>query len=372
MRGFQKPKPCSPSDAHRSCVTARGALLLLSLCAALFLGPIACMQTHASRVSDPAGGGIEKDYESGPARVRLSIDRVSITIAEDLRLTLETEAPEDYEVRFPGLKDKLGEFGIVDLHQDTPRLAGEGLILIRQEVLLEPFLSGEYRIPPMTIVFRPKTTERPADGFDGKIRIETGELIVQVRSVLSGDGEKAQINPAFGPMELPGRSFSWTLINVGLAALAVSGLAAFLLHRRRKRLMLHDAPALSAHDLAYGQVQAIIEEGLLDRGEVKLFYTRLSDVVRTYIENRFGWHAPKLTSEELLAGMGVDFSLSRKHRSLLDEFLSHCDLVKFAEYQPSIDEAHNTLDACKAFIAGTAEGQGEGRERGHANPATPT
>ena len=43
------------------------------------------------------------------------------------------------------------------------------------------------------------------------------------------------------------------------------------------------------------------------------------------------------------------------YKPLLNTFLKHCDLVKFAEYQPSKEDIQKTFDSCKAFIEGTQE-----------------
>jgi hypothetical protein len=77
--------------------------------------------------------------------------------------------------------------------------------------------------------------------------------------------------------------------------------------------------------------------------------------LRRYIENRFGIHAPGQTTEEFLSWQSrhADSALERRHQLLLTQFLKHCDLVKFAELQPSEAEIQKTFDACKEFILET-------------------
>ena len=86
-----------------------------------------------------------------------------------------------------------------------------------------------------------------------------------------------------------------------------------------------------------------------------MFYQRISGILRHYIENRFGLHAPEQTTEEFLTGLEAGYDFSGEHKLLLKTFLNHCDLVKFAEFQPNTEDIQKTFDSCKAFIRATEE-----------------
>jgi hypothetical protein len=283
------------------------------------------------------------------------VDKDTITIAENLRLTIEGDIKEGYEIKLPGFGEKLGQFGIVDYQEEPPQLTDEGRILTKKTYTLEPFLSGEYKIAPMKVVFWPKSPGSDEPETRETHEIETEEVLIKVLSLLGEDREKLQINPIFGPVDLPSRPVPWTYVVVGLAALlGLIGTVAFYWHKRRRRIQ-ETAVVIPAHELAYRQLQEILGENLLDKGEFKLFYAKISDVVRHYIENRFGLHAPKLTTEEFLAKMNTKAHFLSDHQRLLDEFLHHCDLVKFAEHQPAASEIQRTFNACKSFIEATKE-----------------
>ena len=76
----------------------------------------------------------------------------------------------------------------------------------------------------------------------------------------------------------------------------------------------------------------------------------LSDIVRRYLENRFNLRAPEMTTEEFLNGVKDNKALSYEHKSLLREFLLHCDLVKFAKYEPPEKEADLSFKSAKELI----------------------
>ena len=126
---------------------------------------------------------------------------------------------------------------------------------------------------------------------------------------------------------------------LGLGAAGVVAGGAFLLFKRKRAANRQQAaPAIPAHELAYRQIQEILDEKLIERGDSKLFFSRISDVLRGYIENRFGLQAPRRTTEEFLSDISRDAPFSAEHKGLLTAFLRDCDLVKFAEHTPSQEE----------------------------------
>ena len=93
---------------------------------------------------------------------------------------------------------------------------------------------------------------------------------------------------------------------------------------------------------------------LFRSGEIKLFYNRVCDILRFYIENKFGLKAPERTTEEFLYELEKNDVLDKERKLILKEFLEHCDLVKFATYNPENSEIQKTFDTCKTFIFGSA------------------
>jgi len=302
----------------------------------------------------PAGAarpapGIEKRYERGPLVVVVALDREELSIAERLSLTLTATVDETYEVELPAFGEKLEQFGIVDYVVSPPELAGEGKVRQAKSYTLEPFLSGEYKIPPMAIRFWKK------DEPDAKRHeLETEALTVRVASLLPDEVADLTIRDIAPPVALPrtNRTWFWGL----LAAVAVGfGLAVFLLRRfRRGGIAAPAAVVLPPDERAYRELEALVARDLVKKGQLKPFYQGVSGILRRYIERRFGLHAPERTTEEFLAELGRNQALNPEHKALLKVFLRHCDLVKFAEHQPATAEIQKTFDSCKTFIAQTA------------------
>jgi hypothetical protein len=142
-----------------------------------------------------------------------------------------------------------------------------------------------------------------------------------------------------------------------LAALVVLGVAAWFLYRWWRRRQLPAAPpsipVLSPYDRAVRALQRLLDDQLMPRGMADEFYTRLSDIVRHYLEGRFHLHAPERTTEEFLAEVSQSDALTREHKELLGAFLQECDLVKFARFRPGSADMQRAFEAAERFVHDT-------------------
>lgn len=323
-------------------------------CVLAFFFVASCKEEDTFKSSDSTTRAIIREYVREPIKVRIILDKDNITVAENLDLTIQAEVKEGYDVRLPAFGEKLGQFGILDYHERPPELLAEGRIFTEKTCQLEPFLSGDYKIAPMKVTFWPKSSGGENKEPPRQYEIETEEILIKVKSLLGEERNRLQINPIFGPLALPHEPLPRLYLVFGVCVfLLFGGVVVCLWLRHRRRQVIEVVATLPAHELALRQLQEIINENLLDQGKFKLFYFRISDAMRYYIENRFGLHAPERTTEEFLAEIGLDSSFSSEHQRLLDAFLRHCDIVKFAQHRPAPDEIQRTFDACKAFIEAT-------------------
>ena len=287
---------------------------------------------------------IQEAYESGPISLTVKVDRREITAADRIELVLEALAPEDQQIEFPTFDEKLEEFHIVDSHVSAPRLVDDGRVLISKSFELEPFLPGEYAIPAMAVRFGPRDAED-----NQKQSIETAGLAIDVKSVLPDSPDEPDIKEIAPPVELPDEPRWWLYATVALAILALAA-AGYYFWRHRQSGQAEAAKALPPHEVAYRALEQLLAEDLLMKGDTKLFYLRLSNILRHYIEDRFGLRAPERTTEEFMDDLRTTDALVARRKDLLKEFLRHCDMVKFAEHQPSKQEIDDTIGACRRFV----------------------
>jgi hypothetical protein len=135
-----------------------------------------------------------------------------------------------------------------------------------------------------------------------------------------------------------------------LCLLVLAAAVAFWLWKRRKSTTTTKIiPPLSAYEVALRALHQLREEN----PPVEQFYTRLSDIVRQYLEGQLGLRAPERTTEEFLYEVSRDHSLSMEHGELLGTFLQESDLVKFAKFLPGADDMDRAFGAAEKFVRDT-------------------
>ena len=85
----------------------------------------------------------------------------------------------------------------------------------------------------------------------------------------------------------------------------------------------------------------------------KPFCTVVSDAVRLYLEERFGLRAPERTTDEFLGDLSRSAALTQAQKKSLEQFLSSCDMVKFAKYEPQRPELEVLYNSAVRLIEET-------------------
>jgi hypothetical protein len=139
----------------------------------------------------------------------------------------------------------------------------------------------------------------------------------------------------------------WLWVLLGLVVLG--GIAVWLWKRREPAAATETVAPLSAYKVAVRELQRLRE----DNPPVEEFYTRLSDIVRRYLEGQFRLRAPERTTEEFLYEVAQDNALAQEHKDLLGAFLQESDLVKFARFRPGAEDMQRAFDAAERFVRDT-------------------
>ncbi len=285
-------------------------------------------------------------YERGPVTVHVRLDKTNITIAQTLLLQLEATLRPTYEIQMPKVDEVLKDFGLVNWDNLGRRLDEENNVVTTYQYELEPFLSGTYEIPAFTFVFH--DVNEP----DDKHELNSEPVGVEVTSLLGEDRANLVINDIEDVVDVPKKAswwWAWVLGGASLAAVVVGGLL-LLLCRPKEQATGTYKPA---HEIAYANLRALVARQLVEQGKIKEFYERISGILRHYIEHRFDLRAPERTTEEFLAELGSTDVLAGPDKAVLAEFLTHCDLVKFAKHAPTTEQIQRTFDLVKDFIEKT-------------------
>jgi len=320
-------------------------LAALFCCGTVLFSCVGCKKTQSAG-SEKIKFEVDKVYERGPLTVHVRLDKTKLTIAETIQLELEAAVGRGYEVQMPKVDKVLENFGIVDWHNPADRLDENNKVVSTTRYRLEPFLSGKYQLPAFTFEFR------DANSSDNKkYELATEPVDVEVTSLL-GKQPNLTIADIEGVVDMP-RQIPYLLSGItGLLIIIIvaAGYWLYLCKKRSRELVRIFKPA---YEIAYERLRALIKDDLIAAGRIKEFYERISDILRHYIEHRFDLRAPERTTEEFLNELRFTSVLSASDKKSLEEFLMHCDLVKFAKYSPTAEQIQKTFDSAKDFIEKT-------------------
>lgn len=281
-------------------------------------------------------------------------DPEDITIGDPVQLRIRIEANENLHIYLTPINDSEHEHLEVDKPQvkrikaeDTP--TGKA----HYEVVypLRAFAIGAHTLPSITIEYT------DTNGNNGSIH--TPAYLFEVRAIKPPSA--TEMKEIKDPLPVPPNWFLYTLV-LCLLIVVIILFVFFYVRRRAKSIDLQPevAPQHQPHEIAYEQLNRIGEMNLVAQGEMKIYHTEISHVIRQYIAARYHIPTLEMTTQELLDRLQSE----NIPIELVSHFLTHCDLVKFARYSPMKPEAHERMEEARRIVDETKQfwvGKGEGQ-----------
>ena len=162
--------------------------------------------------------------------------------------------------------------------------------------------------------------------------------------------EESNLRDIKGPIA-GGHDF-FLIVAIVFLLIFLTGALFYALLRKKKNLRL---PSPLPHEVAYEALQTLGRREFIKQGKVQEYYVELSKIIRRYLEHRFSSHISEMTTEECLLTIQDKKEFSSEERIRLNDFLSHCDLVKFAGYIPSSEEMEWSFKEGQKIIDQTKE-----------------
>ena len=280
---------------------------------------------------------------SAQVQVEASIDSIQIFVGEQVHVTLSATAKEQSKVEFPQFKpteyitpgiEVLGAEELETKQQDN------GFVTRQMVYTMTSFDDTLYYIPPMKVK------------IDGK-PYESKSLALKVLTI---EVDTTNVDQFFGPKDVQDNPFQWSdwSLSFWLSVLMLVLLAVvyylYLRLRDNKPIITHIriVKRLLPHQKALQQIEQIKADKMVASENSKEYYTKLTDTLRKYIEERYGFSAMEMTSSEI-----IDHLMATQDESALSElrhlFLT-ADLVKFAKYSTLINENDANLVNAIDFI----------------------
>jgi len=280
-------------------------------------------------------------------RVKADVDRSVITIGDRITYTLTIEYGSTLKIEQPGPGANLGQFEIKNytIHEAIEK---DELISQTFDYEISVFDTGSFVIPPFPVAFAQSDTSREYQ----IIQSEPIEIIVN--SVLSAeDNEIRDIKP---PLDIPLNYWRWIIVGAIIVfILSVIFFTIYYLRWRRKGIPLFRKESVRpAHEIALEEVAVLGKEWkiLFQEGKHKHIFTRISDILRQYLENRYFLEAMGETTSEIRQSL-KEFDIGENIRNQAIGVLEFSDLVKFAKFIPSESDILSNIDMLEDFVHAT-------------------
>lgn len=278
---------------------------------------------------------------SAQVKVESSLSAVEILVGQQVELNVSATTPQNAQVEFP--KEGLIPMGVEFLGaiEKEPEMVEDGKVRHSRSYVLTSFEDTLYYLPPLTV---------KVDGKD----YQTNKLALKVLTV---DVDTTNYEKYYGPKDVQDNPMLWSgewsqpfwFSFIVVILIAITGYL-YLRYRDNKPVIarIRIVKRILPHQKAMKAIEEIKAEKMMMAEDPKDYYTKLTDTLRRYIEERYGFNAMEMTSSEIIDRlMSTDDPKSLEE---LKQLFNTADLVKFAKYSTLINENDANLVNAVEFI----------------------
>jgi hypothetical protein len=281
--------------------------------------------------------------------VEAAIDSIEMLIGEQVHVTVTVTMKEGAKVEFPVFKPTQQLIsGVEVLKSQELGVKSQDNGFVNRSVLytLTSFDDTLYYLPPFVVK------------VDGK-PYESKSLALKVLGI---EVDTTHVDQFFGPKDVQDNPFLWSdwslMFWLSVLALLMMALAYYLYLRLRDNkpviTRIRIVKRLLPHQKAMKEIEQIKADKMQNSEDPKEYYTRLTETLRKYIEDRYGFNAMEMTSSEIIErlekALANDKNAADTMKAELRQLFTTADLVKFAKYSTMINENDANLMSAIDFI----------------------
>lgn len=285
----------------------------------------------------------------------LRADSNHIQIGDPLNMRLTVKYSKELQIAFPKAADTLGNMETISVSKIDTGAEGNNIVL-SQLYTVSAYDSGEFHAGPVMVYFRNSLGQLDS--------VPSDDILVAVGAP-AVDLEKP-FKAIKAPLEVP---YSWREFIpyiVGFIVLLIAIIVGIVLYNKyannKPVVVERPKPKDPAHIWARKELKKLEEEKLWQNDNVKQYYSRLTDILRMYLEYRYNWFALESTTEEIESEM-PQFNMKEKAKENLLSILRVADLVKFAKMIPAPDANIRAMESAYKFIDFTEPNENKTEEK---------
>lgn len=267
--------------------------------------------------------------------IKIAVDTANIRIGEQIHLLLS--ANKTRNVIFPKLQlDSLGKIEVVQsLPIDTLKDR------LEKKYVLTSFDSGKYLIPKQQILVNNKPY------FTDSILINVATVKVDTLKQKMYEIKAIEKEPKIFD------DYKNLLLWILAALILMAGILYYIFRKKKEK----EEPKVLIAPIqeALNRLKELDGKHLIEQNKVKVYYSELTDIIRTYIEKDISIPALESTTDILIDTI-TDFNessklgISKETIANLKEVLKHADLVKFAKYDPGVNRILEDRNASEKLL----------------------
>ena len=279
--------------------------------------------------------------------VKVETNTKNIKIGEQIQYKVSVETPADTPVSFPEGQTFAPLEMVKTRAADTLRDGGKYRLV--KEYYLTQFDEGKYTIPSQKIRINNK------DYFTDSLLVEVHTVAIDTLKQPLYDIKPIQ------EVKKPFTSYGWILtIIAAVLLLLIVAFVYFVFIRKKKFPFLQTQKKLPPFDRAIQDLKELQNSKYLIQSQHKEYYTRLTDIVKAYLEEEVHILAKESTTDELLTKINLlqekgKLNLNQETITNLKRVLQTADLVKFAKNKPSDDNAEYDRETIENVVIKTKE-----------------
>jgi hypothetical protein len=290
-------------------------------------------------------------FSSAGAQVSVvaTIDSIEMFIGQQTHVTVKATMKEGAKAEFPVFKPQqylTPGVEVLGSREEGTKDAENGFVERSVVYTLTSFDDTLYYLPPFKVK------------VDGKV-YESKSLALKV---LDFEVDTTHVEQFFGPKDVQDNPFLWAewslVFWLSVLMLVVLALGYYLYIRLRDNKpiisTIRIVKKLLPHQKAMKAIESIKAEKLVQSENQKEYYTKLTDALRKYIEERYGFNAMEMTSSEIIErlerALAADTTSAQSMQEELRQLFTTADLVKFAKYSTLINENDANLVNAIEFI----------------------
>lgn len=279
--------------------------------------------------------------------VKISLDSAHLLMGKQTDLHIEIGQPshgEDARLLLPN--DTLTKnVEIIDvLGEDT--ISNSSQTFIKKDILIQSFDSGLYPIGPL------------------KLLTPSGDTIYSNRlslKVIPVDVDSLETIHSFAPVQkanskwwdfIPDFILDYWIYLIIMIIIIVAGFVIWLMAKKKIKVPFIPQPKpVSPYQMALESLDILRDKHLCEQGREKEYYTELTDILRRYLESRFGINAMEMTSSQILKEL--QNSEVARHHYMIKRILEIADFVKFAKVRPLPSDNVAVWNNAREFVIDT-------------------